>query len=730
MRLAGKKYLLLGCFLCLILGLPSQNPLIDSLKSELANHPKNDSTKVNILNDLAFEFHRVDMNRTLSYLEKSEEILATIDYPKGKARGLYVRGVLHYMKSDYDLATSYVRNAIQVYDTPIHKNEFAKCYNVLGIIASAQGKYRESITLYNESIRIKEAIGEKISTSNTLLNIGSVYADMGNYPESILHYEKALAIYSESNDQHGISKCLNNLGTVYDEQGNSPLALEYFYKSLTLYRETNDSLGISKSLNNIGSIYKMQGNYDKALIKYGESLAILQRNNNKSHIIRLKINIGNVYMKKLAFQTALQYYEEASKLSQEVGDQDNASTSLNCIGDVYLSLNEPSVARTNYEKAEVINLEINDQHSLSNSYLGIAETYLAEKNYQKALDNTLKSKRISYKLKIPIHQRLVQSLLFRIYKATGEFEKALQSHENFQALKDSLFNAKNIEKMAQLEYEYKYKAELESANNRERKLSKTVYSTTQDLEKSQRNALIAIIAILLISLVSGSIIFYQKLKNAQAINQNILIEQKLLRSQMTPHFIFNSLSVLQGMILNKESENSISYLSKFSRLLRTVLENSRHKTVSLDKELLAIKSYMDLQNLSVRLPIDFQLNLDPTITNMGFKIPPMLIQPFIENAVEHAFRNNESDKKIEIGLTFEDQKLVCTISDNGVGLKAEQGKQRKDKKSLATTITSERLAILSKYFEVQGTVHIQDREVFGEQGTLVTLVIPYKIETV
>ena len=161
---------------------------------------------------------------------------------------------------------------------------------------------------------------------------------------------------------------------------------------------------------------------------------------------------------------------------------------------------------------------------------------------------------------------------------------------------------------------------------------------------------------LLVSILLGAIIFYQKYRNVKSKNKNIVTEQKLLRSQMTPHFIFNSLSVLQGMILNNEDKKAVSYLSKFSKLLRITLENSRDKTVLLSEEITAVENYLALQNLENEAYL-YNINVDLTIDTTSFKIPPMLIQPFIENAIEHAFTSAEQDKKIEVHLK-QDRKSV------------------------------------------------------------------------
>lgn len=249
-------------------------------------------------------------------------------------------------------------------------------------------------------------------------------------------------------------------------------------------------------------------------------------------------------------------------------------------------------------------------------------------------------------------------------------------------------------------------------------------STSKDLEKSQRNLLLGIIIFLIVAMVLSSIIFFLKLRNSKAKTQNIITEQKLLRTQMTPHFIFNSLSVLQGMILNKEESKSVSYLSKFSKLLRITLENSRDKTVLLSQELEAVKNYLALQHIE-NDKITFQLNADNTIETNKIKVPPMLIQPFVENAIEHAFNKQKENCIIEIKLTLVDSKLICVILDNGIGVDSSERNFNQNKKSLATKITKERLGYLSKDFKMEASIAIEDRSKYDAQGTQVTIEMSY-----
>ncbi|MEQ9412290.1 MAG: tetratricopeptide repeat protein, partial [Cyclobacteriaceae bacterium] len=557
-------------------------------------------------------------------------------------------------------------------------------------------------------------------------SIGIAYSEVGNYTEAIKYYKKALEISEEINNENRTSRCLSNIGSVYNEQGNYPLALEYYNKSLAIDEKIENTLGVSKSLNNIGIIYKNLLNYDKAIASYEKALKIQEKNGNKKNVIEILNNLGNVYKKKRNYEIALKFLEDALKLSEEINNRIYVATILNNIGDVHLQLNDEPIAFEYFVKAEKKNLEVGNQRGLCNSYLGMATVYVNQENYYEALNYALKSQQISNKLAIIDYQRDVSRLLSKIYQNIGDYKKAFESHQQFKILSDSLFNKENIEKITQLEYEYKYKQTLDSANIRELKLTKTVQLTSRDLEASQRNLLLGVITFLAVALVLGSIIFFLKLRNVKSETQNIVTEQKLLRSQMTPHFIFNSLSVLQGMILDKEDKKSVNYLSKFSKLLRITLENSRDKTVLLSHELDAIENYLALQNLENEL-YRYTILVDDAIDKSLIEIPPMLIQPFVENAIEHAFSNQPEIKKIDIHLSFINENLTCTITDNGIGIDASKENENHHKKSLSTTITSERLKVLSEDFKMKGSVIIEDRKKYSEQGTKITLVIPYKI---
>lgn len=703
----------------------AQNTIIDSLKSELKTYKKASKKRVDLLNDLAFENSSKDLDAALIYLEEAKKISATLNYTKGKAKSTYIEGVNHVRQSNLDEAIEQFEKSIELYEKIGEKEGLSSNYNGIGIVYYYKGDYNKSIEYYKKSLQIDEESKDKSKITSSLNNIGGSYGDIGEFDKAIYYYHRALKINKSSGDQKKISNSYNNLGTIYDDQGNFPLALEYYKKSLSIFEKIRDTLGMSRALNNIGIIYKHYENFDKAIEYYDRALKIQRNIGDERGVAKCLNNLGIVSSRKGDYLVAIKYFKEALKISKSIDDLDNVSTCLNNLGDVYLALNNNITAYQYYSEAKTINLEIDDQLGLCNSYLGIASTYFNQKKYSEALENALLSKKIADKIGVLDFQSDVRALLSKIYSQIGDYKNAFENQKEFKLFNDSLFNKANIEKISQIEYEYKYKNQLESAKNREVKLTEKVKITDKDLKKSQQDYLYSIIIFLVITILLGGIIFYLRLRNIKSKTQNIIIEQKLLRSQMTPHFIFNSLSVLQGMILNKEEKKSVSYLSKFSKLLRIILENSRFKTVSLDQEIAAVDNYLALQNLENQ-SYQYTIEVDENIDQTAVEIPPMLIQPFVENAIEHAFVNQIEDKKIDVHITYENHRLICTITDNGIGVNTQKEDKRKDKTSLSTTISSERIKILSKDYKMEGSVSIVDRQISNEKGTLVTLVIPYK----
>ena len=221
---------------------------------------------------------------------------------------------------------------------------------------------------------------------------------------------------------------------------------------------------------------------------------------------------------------------------------------------------------------------------------------------------------------------------------------------------------------------------------------------------------------------------------AERLNRDIQAannELKALRAQMDPHFIFNSLSSIQSFIMTRDEESALRYLNKFSKLMRMILSNSEKALVTIGEEIEALKLYLELEALRWDKKFDYAIIIDPGIEIDFQKIPSMLIQPYVENAVLHGVVPKKEGKgKIEITITPKDMHVVCTISDNGIGRKKSQEQRQRsnqpDHESMGMKITSDRLEVLNRIHHSDLSVRITDMEdeTKNSLGTRVEIFIP------
>ena len=226
----------------------------------------------------------------------------------------------------------------------------------------------------------------------------------------------------------------------------------------------------------------------------------------------------------------------------------------------------------------------------------------------------------------------------------------------------------------------------------------------------------------------------QQLQAQLQLEKGLLeLEQKALRLQMNPHFIFNALNSIQGVIARKDDKTARYYLAKFSKLMRMILENSRSQTVSLSEEISTLESYLALERFSRGERFDYQLTVEESLDPDDIHIPPMMIQPFLENAVIHGVGHLDNQGLIKVHFKQEAQQLIGTIEDNGIGrqqAKAIKSQIGQHHKSTALAVTQERLDILNNGATIEHhSLEITDLQQAdgAASGTLVTIRIPAQL---
>jgi sensor histidine kinase YesM len=288
--------------------------------------------------------------------------------------------------------------------------------------------------------------------------------------------------------------------------------------------------------------------------------------------------------------------------------------------------------------------------------------------------------------------------------ATGETDMAIDYLRLYYQYGDSMFSEQQAWQFELLMTE----AEAEKTDQKIRALAQE--NELNQLRLSRGRFISAGIASIVIIISLFLLLFIQR-KRLKAEQKSISMEQRLLRAQMNPHFLFNSLASIQNYIINEDTDKASIYLSRFSQLVRNILDNSVEEYVPLEKEVETIQNYLELQKVRYAGKFEYNIDIEPDIDIDIALIPPMLAQPFIENAIEHGVRHKSGPGQIDIRFQLEDGYIRFEVEDDGVGrqkareIEIAQGRKHR---SMATSITVDRLAAINKKLKKKIRMEIID----------------------
>ena len=222
----------------------------------------------------------------------------------------------------------------------------------------------------------------------------------------------------------------------------------------------------------------------------------------------------------------------------------------------------------------------------------------------------------------------------------------------------------------------------------------------------------------------------RKKEEINKVNEQMAqLELASLRSQMNPHFIFNSLNSVQKYIWENKEEDAAEYLAKFAKLMRAILENSRKSLIPLKEEMDVLKIYIELEHRRSNGQFDYSIKTDEILNQEATMIPPMLMQPFIENAIWHGLNKKQAKGNLWVVVQKQADKLVCIIDDDGVGRQSKTQTLAEEKKSLGIEITQQRIARLMETTKQEASIMIYDKKENGlATGTTVTITLPLQIK--
>lgn len=590
-------------------------------------------------------------------------------------------------------------------------------------------RYKRSDTvLMRYFTNISEKKGYLDGQAYGLNELGRKYRNISQYTKAVALHQEALNIAITVNNLEFRVTSLNYLGVVYRRTSSIRTAMDYNQRALELAESVeNPSVGIKKSinvsLNCIGNLYQTLKQFNLAIEHFEKAIKLEEELGNILGQAINYQNIGECLEEQGYLDEALQYYRTSLMYNEEVNNDMGRVICKTSIAQIYIKQDKPKDAILLLEPTAPFANVLGDGFLISPAHINLGWSQMLVGQLKEAEENMLLGLKVAEKYNLRVSSSKASHLLSKLFQNKGDYKKALSYIIKAEQLDEEILNESTIRYVNDVIFRYgseKKSAQIEI-------LAKENEIVRLELRKNQQTLLISGIAL---ALLAG--IFYILYRQYQLKNEKKLLtlEQTMLRSQMNPHFLFNSLNSIKLYIINNEKKNAVHYLNKFSKLVRKILEASSLKEIPLAEELETVELYMNIENIRFSNEIDFKVTVDEGIDLHTVKIPSLILQPFLENALWHGLSSMEGAKKIALHVSkSKDGFIHIGITDNGVGRemaeKIKEGKVLK-RKSMGIDITKERLTNFSRDYQNSFDLEILDLyDTKGKpSGTKVLLHIP------
>lgn len=660
-----RKILFCISFLCLVTGVKAQPGKTDSLIQLLQQQVANDTTRLRLLCELSYQLYFSDAQKGLLYADTAIALSKKFPGLSYAGQAYRAKGINHWAMSDFGL----------------------------------------SLRSYDTALNIFQRLNDTAGIANTWSSLGITFKSMGDAPKALEYHFQALKLFEQLNNSRRMADVMMNIALVYNSLSEYNKALDYFNKASEAAKGYTDDVFNANLWSNIASTYDYMNKTEEALTYYNKAGELYEKNGNKSGLSNNLFNIGIVYLYTDQLKLALPYLKKAAELYIQTGDKNNYS--LLC-----------------YEMANI--------YSQADASLLGSEGIAVSKRQQVVLEYLNKGLELARAAGSLDRRADGLMMLSSYYEDNKQFAKALEVYKNYQQVKDSIYQKtkKQAINKQELLYEFDKKEALtRAAHEKQQAIAKAEIIQQQTIRNS-------VIAGTLLLVVTGALLFfsYKKRRDAKEKQQEAEFnaqvtdtEMKALRSQMNPHFIFNSLNSISDYLDKNETGTASVYISKFARLMRMILENSEQKTVPLENDLNALELYMQLEALRLNNKFSYEVRVEDGIDVENTLVPPLILQPFVENSIWHGIVRKEGAGRIIIRVKKEDAMIACIVEDNGIGWKESAGttgsKRTGEKQSLGMKITKARIDIINKIKKSNASVHLTDLA----EGVKVEIKLPLEL---
>jgi len=627
---------------------------------------------------------KYNKNDSASFYNKlAFDIYSELNDSRGKARACYGLAYVFSFKGDLAESERYGALSLNFFEQAGDKRGMVNAYNALSYLAKQKKDFDNARDLIQQAIETARSIKDTLPLADAINSLGNIYKDMALFSQAIDSYFEALHLWELKGDSNGISIAYGSIGLMYYYQKNWGKALEFNFRKMPVSEAAGDLWEVSKTCNTIAQIYNSKGEHDSALLYLRKSLKLNNEMNFPSGIAAAYHNLASTFLLDQETDSAYYYITSAVELAKKIDDP-----------------------------------------ALLNYYVTLGNVQKEEGNYPKALKNTLAAYKMGKEQQLPMAISESSALLSDIYSLMNRNDLAYSYLKEHYQLRDSISNDEFLSRVTRLEIQYEYDkkqrvaefAQLEERMIRDNKI------------KQQKQYVKGLLVLLfLVALISLLYIRHNQLRAKYA---QIDLEQRLLRAQMNPHFIFNSLCAVQDFILAGKPQKANTFLTKIARLMRNILENSREEFISLEKEIETLRLYLDVQQLRFETEFEYNIQLDELIDQENYSVPPMLTQPCVENSIEHGLLPGNKKGLLNIEYILNNGLIRLEVTDNGIGREqaAAMTEEKRKKISVSTKLTSERLDRFRKTMHNKGiSYEIVDLYDDGKaSGTKVIMMLPYR----
>jgi tetratricopeptide (TPR) repeat protein len=602
-----------------------------------------------------------------------------------------------------------------------YKEGLAKALFCKGTNKYIDGYFIDAMTMLYEALDLYKGIGDTNMIIETYYQIGAVsYFSFTDLEEGLNCVQVCLDYAKASGYKHWESQMYSTIQYLYSIAGDHENALKYlkiyssFAKEMTVPR-LEEAMVIAA----YGRAYTQMGEHRDALDQYLNTWPRINPDDieERAYLAQLSYSIGDAYNALGVSDSAGYYFKLGMALSRK--NKHYWGSMMNSLGLAWFYLASGDAMKSALYCDSTI--YFGSQIDSLRSFYGIRE-------YSRLLGT-------SGELYIPLNKQYKRFLawrvmagayqiLMRIREQQGQYQKALRVNIQLNKINDSIANFQKRTEILDLQYKYQ-------AGQKDDEIKLLSQENQIQSFKISRSRLILFSVIAISILLLFILILVSRQNSIKSGRKVAEFKQRLLRSQMNPHFIFNSLTSVQDFILQQDDIKASIYLSRFSDLVRNILHDSQQEFIKLDEEIRTIENYLELQKIRFPDKFDYNIEIDQQVNSESLLVPPMLAQPFIENSIEHGFKQKEDKGQINIAIRQNIHGLLIQIADNGIGREAAMRMmkaQSPDHKSMATGITLERIDVINRKKKRKISLDIIDlKDKSGEAtGTKVVIEIPFE----